>query len=147
LKDIPQIAQLGLAILKFHQKIDPYFKAAPDALKSYQKYFRSCIYSRKSLLLVAEFEGQIIGYSLSQLVNRPPVFAIQKIGLISDVFIMEKFRRQGLSKKLLQENYRWFKKHQRHHVHLIYHQKNPLASQAWPKQGYQQFMSYNRLKI
>jgi len=130
LKDLPRLAELGLALLKYHQEFDPYFAPARDARATYLKYFRSCIYSRKKLLLVAESEDKIIAYSLANLGTRPrdsrraaihsflrpPVFQIRKIGHLNDMFIAPQFRRQGLGKKLLAENYKWFKKHKITHI-------------------------------
>lgn len=145
--DLPRLAELGLAILKYHQKLDPYFAPAKDAKAAYIKFFRKCIYSRKHLLLVAENKSAVIGYSLANLGSRPPVFKIQKIGHINDMFIEESFRRQGIAKKFLDEIYRWFKKNKASHVHLVYHSKNSIGRKAWNKHGYQEFMSYNRLEL
>lgn len=147
LKDLPRLAELGVALLKYHQKFDPYFAPAADARTIYLKYFRTCIYSRKNLLLVAESENKIIAYSLAKLDTRPRVFKIRKIGHLNDMFIEPQFRRQGLAKKFLQESYKWFKEHKITNVHLSYHSKNQPGRQAWEKHGYEEYMALSRIKL
>jgi len=147
LKDIKSVAELALLLLRYHSNFDPYFLPGKDAGPAYEKYFRSCVLSRKKLLLIAEKNNRIIGYSLSHITERPSVFQIRDIGLIDDMFLISNFRRQGVGRLFLQEISKWFKSKGIKHVELIVHSANDIGNSVWNKFGFKDFMIKKRGRI
>ena len=110
IKDVPNLVQLAMELLKYHESFDPYFAPAKNAKDVYAKFFKRCIYSTIKQLLVAEYNGEIAGYALGEISSRPPVFKIRNIGAINDMFVAEKFRKSGVAKQLLTELLDWIKR-------------------------------------
>jgi ribosomal protein S18 acetylase RimI-like enzyme len=147
LKDIQQISDLAVNLLKYHTDFDPYFSLASNAMEIYYKHFRRCVYSKNKLLLVAEEDNKIIGFALGELGYRPPVFAIRKIGFISDVFVDKDFRKSGIGKIFLNELCQWFKKNGLRYIELTVHVKNEIGIKVWTKYGFETYLSRQRVEL
>ena len=147
LKDIAQIVNYGLELLKYHQSIDLYFTPDKNAKNFYQKLFRKFIYSRNSNLLVAEDCGEVIGYALGGIHPRMPIFKIKRIGSINDMFVIEEFREAGISKLFLIEMKKWFKSKKVKYVELSVHVENKIGRKVWLKYGFRDYMVKQRIEI
>ncbi len=147
LKDLNQIIDFALDLLKIHEDFDPFFKPAKDARKRYYKHFKRCIYSRNSHLLVVEENGKLLGYSLGEINKRSPVFKLREIGYISDVYVTASARKKGIAKLFLKELFAWFKSKKIHCIELIVHAENDIATKAWSKCGFEHIESRRRIMI
>jgi ribosomal protein S18 acetylase RimI-like enzyme len=56
-----------------------------------------------SLLLVAEAEGQLVGFAAARVLRRPPLFAETERGEIEALFVREEWRRRGVATALVEE--------------------------------------------
>lgn len=139
-KDIEQVTEYGVSLLKQHYDFDSYFAPAKNVHEVYQKFFKSCIHAKNRNLLIAEENGKIVGYAVGELGSRPPVFKIRKFGFISDVFVEKKFRKQGISKQFLLELKKWFKSKNLKHIELTVHVKNEVGKKAWGKYGFEDYI-------
>ncbi|MFA4834061.1 MAG: GNAT family N-acetyltransferase [Patescibacteria group bacterium] len=146
-KDAHKIAKLGAALLKHHEKFDKYFSSAKGIEEIYKKLFRAAIYSPKSLLLIAEEKGKIIGYALASIEKRPPVYKLRKIGNISDAYIITAYRRLGITNQFIKRIFQWFKTKKIKNVELQVHIKNEISKAAWSKYGFRAYVERRRLKI
>ena len=147
LKDITQITNYGLELLKYHQGIDLYFTPDKNAKEFYQKLFKKFIYSKNSNLLVAEDCGKIIGYALGGIHPRMPIFKIKRIGSINDIFIIKKFRKTGISKLFLIEMKKWFKNKKIKYIELSVHIENKIGKKVWLRYGFEDYMLKQRIEI
>lgn len=147
LTDLPTLAKFGYAILDYHRKLDDFYAPAKNTKKIFLDYFKKCIHSANKLFLVAEENKKIIGYVLAETKNRPPVFKIQKTGFLSDAYIVEKFRHQGIIKLFLEEVFIWFKKKNIKIIELTVHNKNTLGKNAWNKYGFKVYDLKCRLEL
>ncbi|MCL0056503.1 GNAT family N-acetyltransferase [Dehalococcoidia bacterium] len=147
IKDLPRVTELAVALLKYHENLDPYFTAAKDVEAVYLKFFKTCIYSPKRLLLVVEENSEIVGYALGESASRPPVFKIRRIGVINDMFVVEKLRKCGIAKIFLEQLFIWFRSKQLDYVQLGVHVRNQTGKKAWAKYGFEDFMSTQRAEI
>ena len=147
LKDIPQIVNFAVKLIKYHANFDPFYTPAKNVEEVYSKFFKRCVYSTNRFLLVAEKNSKIVGYALGELGRRPPVFQLRKIGLISDVFVDEGVRKKGIAKLFLAKLFDWFRSKKLNHVELSVHVKNEMGQKAWLKCGFKSYMSKQRLVI
>ncbi|HKL43692.1 MAG TPA: GNAT family N-acetyltransferase [Candidatus Absconditabacterales bacterium] len=150
--DIPKIAKAAVQLLMYHAKLDPYFSPSQDAEEIYKKYFRRCIYSRKRELLVAEYEGEFAGYANIELASRPPVLKIRNMGVVNDIFVIEKFRKNGISKELFLGMLDWMKSKKKsceslEYIELSVNMEDPVSQKVWAKYGFKEYMSKQRMKI
>jgi len=147
LKDINQLITLAIDLLAYHQKLDSYFAPVKNLRKVYQKFFKGSIYSGNRCVLVAEKDNNIIGYTVGELYFRPPVFKIQKIGQVSDVFVERNYRKSGIAKQFLDELFKWFKVKKIEYVEISAHIKNNIGKKAWERSGFSDFMMRQRVKV
>jgi len=150
--DVPKIAKAAVQLLMYHAKFDPYFSPAQDAEEIYKKYFRRCIYSCKRELLVAEYEGEFAGYANIELASRPPVLKIKNMGVVNDIFVIEKFRKNGISKELFFGMLDWIKSKKKNcesleYIELSVNMEDPVSQKVWEKHGFKEYMSKQRMKI
>jgi len=97
--------------------------------------------------VVAEEDGEIVGFMLCLLEPNVPVYRERKIGVISDVYVKEGRRRKGLAKKMLDFAAKWFKKNKVRTVRLKVAADNLEARAAWRMLGFEQFMIDKRLDL
>ena len=152
IKDIPSIAKLAVELLKYHANFDPYFAPAENAEDIYAKYFKRCIYSPSKQLLVAECDGEIAGYALIEITSRPPVLKVGNMGLVDDIFMVEKFRKKGVGKQLFIGMLDWINKEKSKYATLDYIElsvnlMDNISQKAWAKYGFKEYMSKQRMKI
>ncbi len=138
-KEVPKLAKLGVELIKYHHELDPFFAPSKNIESSYKTYFKKCVYSPKSLLLVAEEEGKIVGYALGTITSRPPVFKERKIGYIDDMFVVKEYRRSGVGKEFLNELFKWFKNKKAKHTEITVHTKNFIGRKAWENFGFEEY--------
>lgn len=147
LRDVKQVTEYGVSLLKLHHEFDPYFAPAKNVYEVYRKFFKGCIYSKNRRLLVAVEKGEIVGYAIGELSSRPPVFKIRKIGFVSDIFVEKKFRKLGIAKQFLRELKIWFKSKKLKHIELTVHVKNEVGKKAWAKYGLEDYIIKKRVEM
>jgi len=152
IKDIANISKMAVGLLKYHANFDPYFAPAKNAENIYAKYFKKCIYSPSKQLLVAECDGKIAGYALIEITSRPPVFKVKNMGLVNDLFVVEKFRKKGVGRQLFAGMLDWIKGEKSKYTTLNYIElsvniKDSVSQKAWAKYGFKEYMSKQRMKI
>lgn len=147
LKDIEQITNYGIKLISYHQKLDSYFAVDKGAKDCYRKIFKKSIYSKNSNLLVAEKDGKIIGYALGGMHPRLSIFKIKKIGSVNDMFVEEKFRKNGISKRFMEELGVWFRSKKIKYVEISVHVKNDMGKKTWAKYGFREYMTKQMIEI
>jgi len=133
LKDVDRIYYLQSLLMKYHIKFDDFWRGNKDRRKNFCKHVRSTIRSSNGLVLVAEYNGKIVGYSLAKIKKRPPIFKIQKIGHIHDAFVMKQYRKRGIGRRLVNESLKWFKSKGMNYVEADVDVRNKLGLNAWKK--------------
>jgi len=147
LKDLPRLAKLGVELLKYHAEFDPYFAPNKDVEKVYFKFFKRCIHSGNRRLLIAKEKDSIIGYSLGKISKRPPVFKTREMGFVNDMYVISKFRKQGVANMFLEELFAWFKSKKLRNIEIHVHTKNEIGKKAWAKYGFKEYMTELRIEI
>ncbi|MBU0460899.1 MAG: GNAT family N-acetyltransferase [Nanoarchaeota archaeon] len=119
-KDVETLADYCLALLEYHYELDPDYKPNNKAREAYFSYLTKSIKSNDKKILIAEVENKVIGFALGEIQNKPPVLALGKYGFISDVYVVDSYRKKGISKQLISKLYLWFEKKRRIFTVLIY---------------------------
>lgn len=151
-KDIPNIAQLAVELLKYHAKFDPYFAPTENAESIYTKHFKKCLTSPMKQLLLAECDGELAGYALIEITSRPPIFKVKNMGVVNDIFVVKKFRRKSVGQQLFTGMLDWIKNEKPKYPSLNYIElsvniKDDVSPKAWAKYGFKEYMSRQRMKI
>ena len=134
-------------LAKHHEQISDDFSLAWDGKRKWAKYLRSKFAEISTKLVVAEEDGKIVGFLLCLLSPNAPVFKERKVGVISDVFVLEERRRKGVARKMLDVAAKWLRKNKVRTVQLGVAHDNLEARAVWRTIGFEPYMIYKRLDL
>lgn len=131
IRDGKSIAQLHLDMMTQHESYDPIFAIQKNAQTIAEDWFSKMPRRRNHRLWVAELDNKIIGYLWVKITERPPIFKEMLWGEIVDVHVARPFRRQGVSKKLMNIAFEWLVTKKIKTASLYVATENDVAQQAW----------------
>ncbi|MBT3941082.1 GNAT family N-acetyltransferase [Candidatus Woesearchaeota archaeon] len=99
-------------------------------------YIKKVIRKRKTLFLVAEDKGKLIGFAIAGRFEaaddkRERVF-------VDNVFVIKEYRKKGVASNFMKKILNWAKKNKCVRVGLSSHVKNKTALALWPKLGFKE---------
>ncbi len=109
--DVMTIGALWERLASHHQILDPRLpKPANGGDELYAHRIGSQLDDAYHRILVAEYNGELVGYVLGMIANyMPDIFIAESIGFLADIFVNEAHRGVGIGKKLVSELQAWFK--------------------------------------
>ena len=135
IKDIKAIAKLNLELMKHVGQYDQILKLRKGALAMMEAWQKKGVYSHRRKLIVAEDNGEIIGFMGAKINVRPAIYEVREVGFITDMYVLPVYRRQGVSKRMTEMAFEWLKSKGMTHVHLFAVTKNDVAVEVWKKFG------------
>jgi len=145
--DLDGVVDLWALLARHHEEISEDFTLAWDGKRKWSNYLRSKFGEISTKLIVAEEDGKIVGFMLCLLSPNAPVFKERKVGVISDVFVLEERRRKGVARKMLEVAVKWFRKNKVRTVQLGVAHDNLEARAVWRAIGFEPYMIYKRLDL
>lgn len=145
--DLGSVVNLWGMLARHHEDISNDFTLAWNGKRKWARYLEDKFQEISTKLIVAEEDGKVVGFMLCLLSPNTPVFKERKIGVISDVFVLEERRRKGVAKKMLDVAIKWFKKNKVRSVRLGVANDNLEARAAWRQVGFVPYMIYKRLDL
>lgn len=145
--DLNDVVGLWEMLARHHEELSDQFALAWDGKRKWSKYLREKFSEISTKLIVAEEDGEIVGFMLCLLSPNTPVFKDRKIGIISDVFVLEERRRKGVAKNMLNRAIAWFEKNKVRSVQLGVAHDNFEARAAWRQVGFEPYIIYKRLDL
>jgi hypothetical protein len=139
--DLPKIIELWKELMDFHSNLDSFYTRSQDGPSNFRKHLESLFESEDDALLVAEVSGKTIGYAKICISQYPPVFEMDKFGLISDVAVAKQYRRKGVGEALFNRSMDWFCEKGIERVELRVASVNPVAQGFWKKMGFRPYMT------
>lgn len=146
-KDLREVVDLWELLAKHHEKLSPHFSLAWDSKRKWSKYLRKKFSEISTKLIVAEENGRLVGFMLCLLSPNAPVLKERKIGVVSDVYVLEERRMKGVGREMLNYSIKWFRKNRVKTVQLIVAHDNMAARTVWRQLGFEPFMIYKRLDL
>jgi len=136
-QDTKRIGELWLEMIHFHQQFDDtMFRASDKGAEYYQQSVASRLSDSQTRVLVAEFDGEVVGYVLGMVVNiTPEMFAPVKSGFLADIYVMADYRRQGVGRELVERLVLWFQSQDVTYFEWHVSQKNKDAVEFWKSIG------------
>lgn len=77
------------------------------------------------------------GYCLATEEKYPPVFEIKKYGIIHDLAVTERYRRNGISISLFIAAQQWFTGHDISRIKVQLVRENEVSKAFWKKMGFE----------
>lgn len=143
LEDIPQIVQLWTnfmenhdeIVLKRNKRLESYVIRKKTAPNNYGSFLREQLQSTGTAF-IAEVDGAAVGFTLLVVKDEIPIYKIEKIGCISDLFVKEEFRGKGISSKIRDEALKWFKMQGISNISVLLYSDNPFVHSVYKKWGF-----------
>jgi len=101
--------------------------------------------SKTKRLYVALFAKKIVGYLKAEILEREPF--LQKVGYISETYIVPQYRGKMTGTKLVKLSLEWFKESGLNWTTVSTHSLDKQAINFWGKQGYREFNKFFKMKF
>ncbi|MBW3019273.1 GNAT family N-acetyltransferase [Candidatus Woesearchaeota archaeon] len=147
IEDIGEIAKLQKEYMRYHAAQDPYFAFKKNISKLWKDYAEQIIADPTQLMVVAEQDKRIVAYMTARIVEKAPIYQIDKVGQIGDAYVSLSYREQGIFTQLLEEIKKWFKSKKLKYIEHPISASNPLGLQVWKKKGFEKYMIWVKRKI
>lgn len=155
LKDVPTIVKLWKEFMKDHDKIvikenpklKPHLVKKKDAADIFRKMIQKNIRSKNGVVHIAEVDGKSAAYSLIFIKDNIPVYKLEKIGYMSDMFVRKEFRGLRISSKFKDEAIKWFKKKRINYISLKVYPENKHAHSIYKNWDFFDYQIDMRRKI
>jgi len=141
--DLEDLTRLWKKLMDYHQKVCSPKKQVKDKLKKdadkeWKKFALENIKKEKGLVLIV-FDGKLpIAFCMALIKDGIPVFDPKEHGFISDLFVEENYRGQGMGKKLIDEVKLFFKKFKMESMSLKVDSVNLKSVKFYEKYGFEE---------
>ena len=107
---------------------------------AYDAWLKSIVpfLGRFANVVVAELNGEIVGFVAGRIRTLPPYFGSTTVGTISEVFVSESHRSGGIGRRILAFALDWFRSQQITRVELQVVAGNPDATRFYRQIGWQE---------
>jgi ribosomal protein S18 acetylase RimI-like enzyme len=139
-RDLPDIGRLWQQMIEYHVRLDPRFGRVGDDRHSFLEYVRHGLTGPGMRILVAERNGQVLGFAIGTLRAARPGAEELVVGHISDLAVAPSAQRQGVGRQLADALRKWFRQNGVRAVTLNVSCANSGAQAFWRSQGFVDFM-------
>lgn len=136
--DTGQILVLMKQLINEHAALDKYYKPF-SKYRGLRDYISGAIKNPDQLLLVAETDGEIVGYILTAIEEAPFYSSEKLIGVVADAAVEKKYRRQGILTVLFKDALKWLGGVGINYVELSVDARNSSAVSVWRKLGFKDY--------
>jgi len=134
--DLAGVARLWEQLDAYHRQVGLAFPQVEDAGKAWLASFERTL-GRFSFLWVAQNTDQLEGFLLSRLKHTPAYLGGALVGEISDLYVSEKLRGQGVATRLVELALDQFCALKVHSVEVQIMEQNAGGKRFWQAQGFQ----------
>lgn len=139
--DLDAVAKLAGRLVRMHHDFDPKrFLHLANPERGYARYFASELASEDVVLLVAEADGQVIGYLYGRMEPRSYNELLDACGKVHDIFVDDLARRKGTGEALLREGMKRLKERGAPRVVLLTAVQNEAAQRLFARVGFRTTM-------
>lgn len=140
--DQAALGELGALLMRLHHRYDPQRFLAPGSNpeEGYGRFLASQMGRDRTLVLVAERGGEIIGYIYATLEGRSWRELRDACGFIDDVVVRESERSSGVATALLEAATAWLRDRGAPRVILWSAEQNAAAQRLFTRRGFRRTM-------
>jgi GNAT superfamily N-acetyltransferase len=136
--DRAAIGRLWRELMDFHHQFDDRaFALVPDAAEIWLRQLDASLTDDNCLVLVAEVEGQLVGYAVGDLSEAKPMFQHGPYGAIGTFYVTATWRRRGIGRRLVERLLAWFHQRGMPEARVTAWASNPVSNAFWRALGFQ----------
>ena len=139
---MPAIGRLGALLVRSHHDLDPqrFIAAAPGIEKGYGSFLGSQLDKPDIIVLVADQNGEVIGYTYAGLEGMDYMALRGPAGALYDIVVDPRHRKQGVGRMLLDATIAELKARGAPRVVLETAERNPSAQRLFDRAGFRRTM-------
>ena len=145
--DAPKMRQLYEEFVAYHSQFDPSFLKIENHGEQFVEYANSFLGCTDKFCIVAELETKVVGYCLSLIEQKPPVYPNPKFGYIDNLCVSSKFQRRGIGAALFDDAVKRFRSLDINRVECYVAMENPKSTAFWQKMHFKPFMAHMYLSL
>lgn len=148
--DVTEVAKLynELAYFIKNETKDEYFNFETLSETELEKQLKESIGKPALITFVAKDDGNVIAFISGEVKeNFLPISKVKEVGYVSGAYVLPKYRKQGIMKKLESMLLEYFKKHGLAYVELNVITNNLIGKRNWELLGYKTFREQMRKRI
>lgn len=147
LDDFEALKELKILSKEAELQYSETLKPIEETKERYLSYMRRDLTFEHRAIFIAEEKGGIIGSCLVKHFKPLLISKYQKKGYISNVYVLEDYRRKGIAQKLISRAEEWLKENGVHHLALEIHIDNLPAINLYHKNGFKDYTVKMNKKI
>ena len=142
LKDVGAIGRLGALLVREHHDFDPqrFIAATPQTEKGYGSFLGTQLEEPTIVILVAEREGEVIGYTYSGIEGTDYMSLRGPAGVMYDIVVDPDHRQQGVGRLLVDATLDALKSKGAPRVVLSTAERNAAAQRLFDRAGFRRTM-------
>lgn len=126
--------------VEFHTKLDNCFRKTDSHSDQFIEYIETCITKNNDHVAVAVCDSNIVGYCISKIEHKPPIYPIPTYGFIDNIGVLSGYQKQGIGSLLLKDAMDWFKKNDIKRIECFAATSNSKSTSFWRKMGFKVYM-------
>ncbi|HMG00570.1 MAG TPA: GNAT family N-acetyltransferase [Gemmatimonadaceae bacterium] len=140
--DVPTIGRLGALLVREHHDFDPqrFIAATPQTEKGYGSFLGTQLEEPTIVILVAEREGEVIGYTYSGIEGTDYMSLRGPAGVMYDIVVDPDHRQQGVGRLLVDATLEALKSKGAPRVVLSTAERNAAAQRLFDRAGFRRTM-------
>ncbi len=140
--DLPTIGHLGALLVRTHHDFDPerFIAAMPQTERLYASFLGGQLEDRSKVILVAEEEGEVVGYTYAGIEGPDYMVLRGPAGALYDVVVEPARRGQGIGRQLVEATVAELKARGAPRVVLATAARNETAQRLFARAGFRPTM-------
>ena len=140
--DLPSVGRLGALLVRTHHAFDPrrFLAPTPHTEQGYASFLGTQLASPETVVLVAEQDGQVVGYAYAGIEGHDWMSLRGPAGVLHDLLVDPDHRGKGVGAMLLHAMLAWLQERGASQVVLSTAQQNEGAQRLFARAGFRRTM-------
>ena len=145
--EINSVVKLWGKLSDYHKNFDDYMMPSSYWKEYMREYFENDIDKQNRITFIAKNKNKYVGFIKAEIRTAPEMFGGFKTGYISEVFVNEDERGNGLALSLMEKAFEWFKTKDVESIRLNVNSQNIRAIRFYERLGFKEVNKTLRLDI
>lgn len=147
ISDLDRIKPIFREFVAYHAGLESSFIKVENHEEFFAEFISGHLDSETNMVLVAIYRGELIGYCIGMIQEKPPVYPDPRYGYVDNLCVLEKHQRCGAGRLLFEEMMRWFASKGIHRIEIFAAIGNKKSTSFWGKMGFTPYLEEMYLKI